>query len=116
MSRTRFLDTLFWASLTSAAAGLVVAAGCANLDRAGEALTTPGPTGATPLEDLVDSIPQVVANPLNVSAWAKIVGTVTIAVGAFFGARKVKTARRARKAAKAVKTIGDAVIEAAKKS
>jgi hypothetical protein len=114
MDRTaKILDRIFWASLAATGA-LPILAGCTNFEQAGQALTTPGPDGKTPVDSLVDAIPAIVANPFNPSPWITVAAVIGTAVTGFFGAKKVK-AHKAKKAIAKAKEIADKIVVAVEK-
>lgn len=91
-------DIAFGFFSTVAGATALLAAGCSAQAARDAGLLTPGPSGKTPLDEGIESIPKVIGNPLDLEAWSKITGVAVLGTAALFGYKKVKKSRDAKKA------------------
>jgi hypothetical protein len=62
-------------------ASLITISGCGAIEKAHLALTTPGPSGLSPLDEAVEAVPRVLTNPYDIPAWVAIVSAATVAIG-----------------------------------
>lgn len=86
--KTRTYELIFW--LSALAGAVTMAFGCEAFQRAGEVAVTPVPElgGKSPVEVIVEKVPEIVTNPANPFPWLEVGGAAVAIVLAFFGVKK----------------------------
>lgn len=76
---------------------VVLALPACHLPEAMDEATTPDASGKTPITQIVEQIPNVIANPANPFPWVEILGTVGLLVATAFTGKKYLSTRAAAK-------------------